>query len=1275
MSHQIVVTSTISDAILLCANAFSDVLLRAASGQKVPDLAMLKEHHARFSIWAEDLRVSPESNSSPEDHLHHAPDAKNVIGKLLQQLKTNLEAILPHNPDSQIPEKPEETNGEDEYSSDSSLGIHEDDDMEGELELATEGHFATNKHTQFTGEIISHLYRFTTIVKEQHIDVEDQSINQWVLGEGQKLEHQLEGLELYISYSLDSDFPTLQPFLRDRLINTVIQRRKRLLYRQDCSVKSYSCMRCSSNSKNQELASGHQDVPDIRPYICLFENCNTPLRQFTTKNDWINHMSSQHAQVWVCQVKGHETYLFRNPADLEAHLQGQHADIICTDQVSFLAKKSARASSDILGALATENMSENSEKLPACPFCNLSASVFEPKSQLTAPAHFPTAEDSKETHRKVHDHISEHLKLIAHESIPPALQTPRAISLRNFKFAIICVSYLTASAVYGLFSEDSNMDHLFQKRIDDMNSYSLAAIGRHNVVLVRMSTMGNVDIETLFSNIRTSFPCIELFILADAYRIVPPSWNVEISFGDVIVGDRLEQASLIRQQRSDISDSNHKPGARVRSLLAKMRMPQVRKMVQHRMSTNLEVLSKYQSLAATYRSTEHSKGVIQIPHRREDHTNVFSTYKSERQSNGAPEPHFHFDSVDNPLSVRVVESDDIDFDKDQRGESFESLPCLLIESTCNYIANRQKTDERNAYAAATAAAFVSAILDLWNYMPPTEIPAIYAPVHHIPIPKNEDFVERKPSMKALQDKLFRDDTEQVTIYGSDGSGKTQLALWLAYWVKDNLTNYSVFWASAMSNDAFEQDCHKIVESLGYRCTSGHDPRVVLQSYLNSYRSGRWILILDEASDEDLTYGHCAPFLMSKFLPNSRKGQILVTTESTKVARVGDAIVTLSYMTLDESFNLLSRSLVTKSHDQDLVRELSMFIPHQPLDISLAAAYINVNKAPISSYLELLKGSFLGILDTQLKLCSPFEVSFEYIVKNHVVGARVLLFLSFFKRNTIHTLILPGVDDAIEFKVAMQSLYKYGFLAKKHDGGILDIHSHIHRATQLWIQKRQVAVSFRGSVAHYLAKLLATDILGTLLSREQFLMDILQLLAGAEHFHRGICDLGYQVGLYLHQKGRVEEAIELFERLLGSQKDALSEDEAYYLTLEFELAGLYRSNAQTQKAIDLLEHVVTTRDRTLEESNPDRLASQTELAGVYQKNGQHEQATKILEHLAAVRKRIDSEDSPDLLELQHQLANAYLSTDRLDEGNELLEHVNAVKGRSSWDAHSEQDWFY
>ncbi|KAF5243716.1 hypothetical protein FAUST_2711 [Fusarium austroamericanum] len=1120
MSHRKVVASTISDAILLCTNAFSHVLLRAISGQKVPDLAMLKEHHARFVIWAEDLRVSPESNDSPEDHPfhpHHAPDAKNVI------------------------DKPEETNDEDEYSSDSSLGIREDDNMEGELELATESHFATNKHTQFIGEIISHLYRFTSIVNEQYIDAEDQRINQWVLGEGQKLDYQLDGLKLYMPYLLDSDFPTLQPYLRDRLIHTVVHRRIRLLYQQDCSLEIDRCMDCWSNSKEQELASKHQDTPNIRPYICLFQNCNTPLRQFTTKNDWINHMSSQHAQVWVCQVKGHETYLFRNPADLEAHLQGQHADIICTDQVSFLAAKSARASSDILGALATENMSENSEKLPACPFCNLSASVFEPTSQLTTPAHCPTAEDLKETHRKVHDHISEHLKLIAHESIPPALQTPRPTSLRNFKFAIICVSYLTARAVYGLFNEYSNMDHLFQRRIDDMNSYSLAAIGRHNVVLVDMSMMGKVDVETIFSDIRRSFPCIELFMLADAYQIIPPSSNVEISFGDVIVGD-TEERSLMIQQRPDLLNLDHKPGARVRSLLAKMRTPEARKMVQQRMSTNLEVFSEFQSLATTYRSTEHSKDAIQISHRKEDQTKLFHNYQPERQSNGVPEPRFHFGAIGSrrsSLALQIAERDDINFGTEKTGESLESSPHLVIQSSYESRAYWENNDERESYAATTTAAFVSAILDLWPSMSSTETSAIYDPVHHIPIPKNEHFVERKTSMKALQDKLFRDGTEQVTIYGSDGNGKTQLALWLAYWIKDNMQNYSVFWAASMSKDALEQDCRQIVKRLGDRCIGDNDPKVALQRYLNSDSSGRWILILDGASDEDLTYGqNDHSFEISKFLPDSRKGLILVTTECTEVARVGDAVVKLPYMTQEESLSLLSRSLV---------------------------------------------------------------------------------------------------NNLQEFKDAIHTLREYGY---------------IRRSAQIWLEDQDFADHHRGAIAAHLVRILAPDNMETRQLWNQYLPQILHLLMNAKHFNLHTGNLGCLVGRYLHQNGRVEESIKVFERLLMSQGDALLEDVA-------------------QKAVDLLEHVVAMRDVTLAESHPDRLESQSELAMAYQENGQHGKAAELLEHLTAVRENTDAEDSPDLLKLQHQLANAYLSTGMLDEGNKLLKHVKTVEGKLPSDEHPEQ----
>ncbi|EYB25400.1 hypothetical protein FG05_30432 [Fusarium graminearum] len=1130
MAHQILITN---------------ILLRAVYGYEVPDLAMLKEHHARFYIWAEKQGVSLENT-------------------------------------------PEETNDEDIYSSDSSLGISEDDDIGGELELATESHFVTSKHTQVIGEIISHLYRFTSIVEQQDVYAEDERINQWVLGEDRKLDHQLEGLRLYMSFLLDSDIPTLQPYLRDRLIHTVVHRRKRLLYQQDCSVKLYSSVRVSSNSKERELASGHQDVPDIRPYICLFQNCNTPLRQFTTKNDWISHMSSQHTRVWVCQVKGHETYLFRNPADLETHLQNQHSDIVSTDQVSFLAAKSARANSDILGALAIANMREKVNGLPVCPFCNLSASVFEPKHQLAAPSHCPTAETSKETYQKACDHMAGHLKVIAHESLPPALQTPRPSSLRSFKIAIICDSPLTVRALYGLFNEGSNMDHMFVTPIHDANLYSLAAIGRHNVVLVRMSKMYKNDLETLFSDVRGSLPCVELFVLVDVYSITPPRSNVDITFGDVIVGDRVEEGGLMGLQYPYLSNFCHKPGARLRSLLGKMRTPRVRKMVQQRISTNPEVLSKYESLAATYRKTEHSKDAIQTSHSREDRKKFAHDYEPQRLPNGAPEPHFHFGEVGSrPSSFKITGSDDLDFDKEQ-----------------------------------------------------SEISAIHDPVYHIPIPKNEGFVERKTSMKNLQDKLFRGGTEQVTIYGSDGSGKTQLALWLAYWAKEHMHNYSIFWASAMSKEAFDEDCHRIVENLDCQCTGENDPKVVLQRYLGSESSGRWILILDDASDEDLTYGkYDHPFEISKFLPNSRKGLILVTTTSAKVALTGDAVVTLSNMTLDESLSLLTRSLVGKSHDQTLMRELLQIISHHPLPVLMTAAYININEVPVSSYLGLLMDEKrsanipFDISHTPLSLCKPFDVSFEHIEKHHNLAAKMLVFVSFFKPNTIRSPILPDTENVQQFNEAMKTLYEYGFLVTKYDGDLLHTRSHIHRATQIWMQKRNVADCHRGAVAAHLVRILTPKNLETRQLWNRYLPQIMNFLAEATQFHRDICNLGCLVGRHLHQIGCVEEAIEVFEGLIDSQSDALLEDDASYLNLQFELGRSYLLNSQSLVAIDLLEHVVATRDRTLAESHPDRLASQHELARAYLEIGLHEEAIrKILEHQAAVGEMIEGVDKPKLLEL-------------------------------------------
>ena len=100
-----------------------------------------------------------------------------------------------------------------------------------------------------------------------------------------------------------------------------------------------------------------------------------------------------------------------------------------------------------------------------------------------------------------------------------------------------------------------------------------------------------------------------------------------------------------------------------------------------------------------------------------------------------------------------------------------------------------------------------------------------------------------------------------------------------------------------------------------------------------------------------------------------------------------------------------------------------------------------------------------------------------------------------------------------------------------------------------------------------------------------------------------CDVMNMLSRSYRAVGRLEEAVELCNRVIERQKTFLSDDDPTLLWSEHELAETYIKMGLYHKAVDRLRHVVERRKIVLADDHRDTLTSQTGLARAYDGLGQ------------------------------------------------------------------------
>lgn len=518
------------------------------------------------------------------------------------------------------------------------------------------------------------------------------------------------------------------------------------------------------------------------------------------------------------------------------------------------------------------------------------------------------------------------------------------------------------------------------------------------------------------------------------------------------------------------------------------------------------------------------------------------------------------------------------------------------------------------------------------------------------------------------------------MFGLGGVGKSQIALELAYRVKEQWPEFSIFWVPAVSAESFELAYRDIAT----RCSitldpKEEDPKESVRRYLNSDLAGKWLLIVDNADDEEILFpGSSDSGSVTDYLPQSENGLTLFTTRHREIAvsLARNKIVEVQEMDQEAAQTFLKKSLAEDGllQDHTVVTELLSELAFLPLAIAQAAAYLNSMQISIPEYLSLLRSTeqdTVSLLsrefhdDTRYKnsrnaVAATWLVSFDRIRRSDAVAADLLSFMSCLENKAIPRSILPSVEPAERTMHAIGTLRAYAFVTRRDDDSY-DMHRLVHLATKVWLDGHGVVETLNVKVAAHLAEIFPSrDYANRAIWREYF-PHVFQFLRTTRTLDiEARYDLFLAVGSCLQVDGRIAEAVAwLYDCFLWRQ-GRYSEDHPSRVASQHALACVYLEDGRIKQAVKLLEQIVAIEENTFQEDYLSRMSSQHVLAMAYLADGQIKQAIKLLEQVVAIRENILQKDHPNRLASQHVLAMAYRADGQIKEAVKLLEQVVAIE---------------
>ncbi|KAB8213257.1 putative kinesin light chain [Aspergillus novoparasiticus] len=585
---------------------------------------------------------------------------------------------------------------------------------------------------------------------------------------------------------------------------------------------------------------------------------------------------------------------------------------------------------------------------------------------------------------------------------------------------------------------------------------------------------------------------------------------------------------------------------------------------------------------------------------------------------------------------------------------WDNVPCIIIKGVCDY-ADSHKSKVWQAYAAATGVSVAKAFLEFW-------MPANYKDARSgrhlmIPFARNPHFVGRQEEILKIEDAVsVPDGPRKLAITGLGGVGKTQIALELAYRMRDREPECSIFWIPCTSYEAVEQACMSIAQMVGLHNVEPSEVKERLQAYF-SQTDEKWILILDNADEMGMwTKGSPTAPPLKMIIPQSENGHVLFTSRNQQLASKLAVLNVFSVPDVDEKTGKeIFRKLISQKdflQDDHVTNTLLEQLAFLPLAISQAAAYINQNSISLARYISLLseqEASTIELLSEEFEddgryaeiqnpVATTWLVSFLQIQRVNQVASDYLSFMACINPLHIPESILPATTSAKQNVEALGLLKAYSFVSTQFDDSIFSLHRLVHLATRNWLRKRENLHSWVQKTADQLDKKFPNSNHDNRQKWRYYLPHALYLTNSAEfqayqgNYHNFLA----RIGSCLYSDGRYSEAEILFRNVLEMREKACGPEDPETLTSVSQLGWVLANQGKYEEADAMHQQALQDYKRVLGPEHPNTLTSISQLSSVLADQGKYKEAEAIERRALQGCEKILGPDHPDTLTSISQL---------------------------------------